>query len=275
MAWAVLLGASSASAGGLEIAIHGGRVAPFYEQTFTYGPGQVPPLIPGVTIRQEGAFTIRADGRTAYGGSVTAWATGALGIEGRIDVLDVDPAVTSSRFSVHADFPAPFPDFDTEIDLEPGTVQLEPIRPVSLNLKLKTPDPVSLTLSGGITYLSGSALTVVVPVGLGATGLSGSDLQVATIELKAQARPESGDDDARLGLNAGLGLRLALGKNVGLFAEGRYFVFEKHQLTWSRASDRPLSAREQQLFEALLSRLDTVEFTPQAFQGVVGLSLRF
>lgn len=270
-----LLGAVPVSAGSFEIGVHGGRVAPSYQQTFHYGPGALPPLIPGVDIRQEGVFTLDAQGSTALGGSASLYLLPVLGLEARLDTLDVQVKVSGARFDVHADLPAPLPDLDTSLNLNAGTVSLDRLRPVSLNLKLKTPGPVGVTLSGGVSYLPALSLTVTQPLALGVTGLSGGQFQIATLALRAEAQPEAEGDRSRFGLNGGLGLRLALGSHLALSAEGRYFIFQKHRLTWSPASDRPLTPLEETLLRAALLRLDVVEFNPQAFQATVGVALVF
>ena len=270
-----LLGAVPVSAGSFEFGVHGGRVAPFYQQTFHYGPGALPPLIPGADIRQEGVFTLEAGGSTALGGSASFYLIPLLGLEARLDTLDVQVNVTGARFDVRADLPAPLPDLDTTLNLSPGTVSLDRLRPVSLNLKLKTPGAVGVTISGGVSYLPALSLTVTQPLALGVTGLNGGQLQIASLALKAEGRPESDGGRSQFGVNGGVGLRLALGSRLALSAEGRYFFFGKNRLTWSSAADRPLTPLEESLLRSALLRLDAVEFNPQAFQATVGVALVF
>ncbi|HLA76953.1 MAG TPA: hypothetical protein VJU18_05160 [Vicinamibacteria bacterium] len=263
------------TAGGFEIGVHGGRVAPFYQQTFHWGAGTLPAVIPGTEIRQQGVFTLEARGSTALGGSASLYLLPLLGLEVRLDTLDVEVDVTDARFDVHADLPAPLPDFDTTLTLAAGTVDLERLRPLSLNLKLKTPGPLGVTLSGGISYLPALSLTITQPLALGVTGVAGGQFQIATLDMRAEARPETEGDYSRFGLNGGLGLRLALGSHLALSAEGRYFIFQKYRLTWSPASDRPLTPLEQTLRDATLANLNAVEFNPQCFQVTVGLAVVF
>jgi opacity protein-like surface antigen len=259
----------------LELGLHGGRVAPFYQQTFHYGPGALPPLIQGADIRQEGVFTLDARGGTALGGSASLYLLPLLGLEARLDALDVEVNVTGARFDVQVDLPAPLPDIDTTLNPTAGTVTIDRLRPVSLNLKLKTPGPLAVTVSGGVSYLPTLSMTVDQPLALGVTGLSGGRLQIATLALRAEARPATEGDRSPFGLNGGLGVRLALGSHLALNAEGRYFVFQKYRLTWSLASDRVLTPVEETLLRSVLPRLDAVEFNPQCFQATVGVALVF
>jgi opacity protein-like surface antigen len=270
-----LLGAVPVSASSFEFGVHGGRVAPFYQQTFHYGPGALPPLIPGADIRQEGTFTLDARGSTALGGSASLYLLPLLGLEARLDTLDVQVNVTGARFDVRADLPAPLPDLESTLNLSPGTVSLDRLRPVSLNLKLKTPGAVGVTLSGGVSYLPALSLTVTQPLALGVTGLSGGQFQIASLALKAEGRPEADGGRSQFGVNGGVGLRLALGSHLALSAEGRYFFFGKNRLTWSPVSEGPLTPLEESLLRAALLRLETVEFNPQCFQATVGLAVVF
>jgi hypothetical protein len=271
----VPLAAVPVSAGSFELGLHGGVVAPFYQQTFHYGPGPLPPLIPGIDIRQEGVFTLDAQGGAALGGSATFYLLPRLGLEVRLDTLDVQVSTTDARFDVRADLPAPLPDLETTLALSAATVSLDRLRPVSLNLKFKTTGTVAFTLSGGVSYLRALSLTVTQPLALGVTGLNGAQFQIATLALRAEARPETAGDGSQFGVNGGLGLRLGLGSHLALSAEARYFYFGKTRLAWSSASERPLTPIEEPLLRAALPRLDAVEFNPQCFQATVGLAVVF
>ncbi len=263
------------TAAGFEVGVHGGQVAPFYQQSFNWGPGTLATGIPGTDVRQQGVFTLDARGGSALGGSASLYLLPALGLEARLDTLDVEVRVTSARFDVHADLPAPLPDLDTTLNLDAGTVDLERLRTVSLNLRLKTPGPLGVSLSGGVSYLPTLSLSVSQPMALGVTGVSGGQLQIATLAMRAEARPGTEGDRSRLGLNAGLGLRLALGSHLVVSAEGRYFVFQKHRLTWSSSAERPLTPLEEALRDATLASLNAVEFNPQCAQATVGLAVVF
>jgi hypothetical protein len=270
------LTAAMLSAGGLELAGWVGPTFPFYDQTFRYDPGLVTVPVPGVTVRQEGSFAFHGRGGLALGGGVTFYVVPVLGIEARVDTADVKIQPEGGVFDVSADLPPPLPDFSTQVTVGSGTVNVRRATPFSVNLKLRTPGSVAFAVSGGLSYLPALDLVLTQSVGLGVTGLGlgTNEVTVATLGLRAEARPND-PEEGRLGLNAGAGLQFSLGSKLRLIADGRFFYFKKQTLVWTRADNRGLSPLEETLLREIESRLEPVEFRPTFFQATAGLAIMF
>jgi hypothetical protein len=271
----VLLAAATGRAGEVELALHGGATVPSYEQSFRYDPGTLVPRVPGLTLEQQGAFGLDARGSLAAGAALAWHLNRVLGLEARIDTADVDVRALGGAYDVRVNLPPPLPDFATTVQLPPGTVDLERLRVLSLNLKLRTPGPLVLAVSGGASYLPSLALEASQPVGLGVTGVDGAlaSVDLATLVLRARADPAS--DEGRFGANAGLKLQIQLSSGFAVFAEGRGFVFARHTVAWERGEDRALSPLEEALVRELEASLEPIDFNPTFFQVVGGLAFRF
>jgi hypothetical protein len=279
VAFLSLLG-TSALAGSVEVAIHAGQAFPFYEQTFSYDPGSTSFNIPGLTsvaLRQDGGFELKGSGGSALGASVTFYVTPSVGLEARLDTAAIDIDTSGARYHVAADLPLPLPDLSTDVSLDGGTFDIDRLRPLSLNLKLRTPGRVAFAISGGVSYLPTVEATAEQPIGLGATGFNPASggFNVATVKFRAAALPEDDELSNRIGVNAGLGVHVGVGENLALTLEGRGFLFPKHRLEWQPVLGGPLSFLEQPLLDRIRDEIDTVEFNPTFFQATIGLSLRF
>jgi hypothetical protein len=262
------------AAGSFELAGYAGLAWPTYDKPFTYDPGLAVSGIPGVTVSQSGSFTLQGDSGLALGGSATFYFAGVLGLEGRFDTADVTFMVSNPVFHVTADLPSPLPDLSEDVTLAPGTVDLERLKPLSLNLKLRTPGKVRFTLSAGGSYLPDFKFAVTQRLALGVTGVTPTDISLGSLTYRAQAAP-LGEGQGRWGLNAGAGLQLALGDKLALVVEGRAFVFQKQTITWSRAENRPLTPIEEALAHELDRRLQPIEFNPTFIQATAGLAITF
>lgn len=123
---AVLLApAAGVSAGGFEIAGYVGRALPTYEQSFRYTPSLSGLQIPGVTVLQEGSFTLDAKGGLALGGGATWYFAGALGIEARLDTVEVEAEITGARFEAIVTLPPPLPIISGSASFPPGAVSVD------------------------------------------------------------------------------------------------------------------------------------------------------
>ena len=263
-----------AHAGGLELGVHAGPAVPTYDQSFRYDPGTVTVPVPGVTLQQTGSFGIDAKGGMAFGASAALMA-GVIGLEARLDTADLELTTQPGRYEVRADLPPPLPDATTSLAIGGGPANLERVRPLSLNLRLRTPGPLALVVSGGVSYLPSLRLDTTQPVGLGVTGIGGGGrIDVATLGLRAQVTPQD-EEEGRTGVNLGAGLRIALGTRLALTVEARAFRFKEQTLSWERADDRPLSSLETALLREVQARLPPVEFSPTFYQGTAGLALVF
>ncbi len=261
-------------AGDVELAFNYGTTFPTYEQTFRYLPGNIDVPIPGINIQQTGAFQLDLKGGPAFGGGVTFYFANLIGIEARIDIADVEIRMQGAQFTANVDLPAPFPDLTSDIDFGTGTVDLDRLRPISLNLKLRTPGPLRLAASGGMSYLPELGFSATQTVGLGLTDIDTrrSELVVATATLRAEAQPGEGGG-SRLGFNAGCGLELQIAPRLSLAAEARFFLFDKHTLRWRRTAD-PSSLIEELLLTEIEKIIPPIEFHPTLFQATVGIILR-
>jgi len=263
-------------AGELELSFVGGQTFPTFAQTFRYDPGPVVLPIPGVGLEQAGEFTLDAKSGLALSGAATWYFVQPVGLEARLDTEDLDLRTQGARYRVRVDLPPPLTDVTTDLDLGSGVAEVQPVRPFSLNLKLRTPGPVRLTVSGGLSYLSSLEVSTTQTVALGVVGVTPdfSGLEVGQISMRARALPAD-EDQGKLGWNGGAGLQIGLGPRVALVVEGRYFRFKRRTLVWERADSRLLSAIEQALLAQVRSRLQPVEFEPEFVHAVGGIAISF
>lgn len=269
---AALAAPALAGAGEFELAGYGGYTFPFYKQTFAYDPGPVSVPIPGVTVQQGGTFALETAGGPAFAGGITYYVTGGLGFEVRYDRADITVETQASSYTVRVGLPAPLDPVTADLALAQGTADLKAATPFSLNLKLRTPGSVKLTLSGGASRLGDLEFTTQQTIGLGVTvfDLVQSQVHVGTIGVRGTSVAGSG-----WGGNLGLGLQIPIGERGALVLEGRGFYFPKRTVEWEPVIDRPLSAIELALLARVQERLPTVEFEPWWVQATVGFAIRF
>jgi len=276
VALAALLPTAASAEGNLEVTGYLGTSFPFYSQSFTYSPGPVNLSIPGITITQEGVFKMDGSGGLVLSGGVAYYFGGVIGIEGRLDTVKLNVDTTGAKYDVRLTLPGLPQPFTASLDLGTGTADLSTLKPWSLNLKLRTPGPVRLFVSGGVSRLPALEFTVNQNIGLGATALNviTSKLDVGTVRLKGALVPQEGE--SRWGANAGGGLQLGLGPRVALVGEARFFYFGERTYDWSAVpTDRFLAGLEQRLLDATKQRLPAVKFKPQFFQATGGVSISF
>lgn len=277
--WVVALAllAARASADGWEITASAGKVFPFYDQTFTYDPGALAVPIPGATLEQGGVFRLDAHGGLALNLALTRSLGPHVALEARLDTADVTVNTIGARYRLRANLPAPLPPLSTDVDLGTGTVDLERLRPLSLDLRLQGGRRLRVAVSGGVSWLPAFRLVVNEGIGIGVPGLSGSRLAlgVAQVGLTAEALP-SEQGQGRLGGNAGLSLGVPLGRRVSLVLEGRYFRFQKQTLQWGRAqTSGALGVIPESLVRQVESKLAPVVFNPTFFHTSAGLAIGF
>jgi hypothetical protein len=274
---AVLALPSLAAAGEVEIAGFAGYTFPFYSHTYKYDPGPVSVDIPGVSIQQSGSFELKASGGPVFGGAVGLFPVDPVGFELRFDSADLTVKTQSPSYHVVATLPPPLAPVTANLSLKASQASLSSARPFSLNLKLRTSGDTRVFLSGGISYLPdlGFSLEQTVALGVSSVNLVTSNLEIATITLRAKRKP--GDPQSNWGGNAGLGFRVPLGEHGGLVLEGRGFYFPKQTFEWERGGDvnTPLGPVQKQLLDRVLERLDQVEFKPWWVQVTIGVCYRF
>jgi hypothetical protein len=269
--------ARGAAAEGWELTATGGTVFPFYNQMFEYDPGALVSPIPGATLEQRGVFTLDAHGGLALNLALARDLRRHLALEARIDTADVSVNTIGARYRLRASLPAPLPPLSTDVDLGTGNVDLERLRPLSLNLKFHAGDRARVSVSVGASWLPGLRFVVNQAIGIGLPGISGTrlSLDVAQVALRAEALP-SEDGQGRLGGNAGIVIELPIAARAMLVVEGRYFRFQKQTLQWGRAeTSGALPAIQEDLVRQVESRLEPVVFNPAFFHASLGLALRF
>src|SRR5258708_35944965 len=99
----------AAFAGDIELAGYVGPAVPFYDQTFRYDPGTLASPFRGVTIQQQGVFSLEAKGGLAFGGGPAWDVLRPGGVEARIPTPGADGRTTGARFQGRVGRAAPPP----------------------------------------------------------------------------------------------------------------------------------------------------------------------
>jgi hypothetical protein len=271
----LLLAGRETAAGDVELQVLAGKVFPFYEQSFTYDPGQLAAPLPGSTIQQESVFRLDANGALALSAALAVQVAGPLAVEGRLDTADVSVDTEGARYAVRAPLPAPLPAFATTVDLGNGSVDLARLHPVSLNLRLASRgEKMRGGVSGGISYLPSfefeldQRLSVDVPI-------LGRQLDVLRLRLPAAAGP-SGEGEGRLGANVGAFGAWAINPRLSVVADARWFYFNKQTLEWGTVSSNlPLPSPYREVVQQIVAGLEPVTFNPTFSTASVGIAVRF
>jgi hypothetical protein len=261
-------------AAGLELAGYFGTVRSSYHETLQLDLAGLG-LPGGVVAPSSQALELDARGGVALSGAATLYLADGVGLELRIDTADLDLQTTGTTFRVRVDFPSPLPDAVGDLELGSGPLDMERVRPLSLNLKLRTPGALRVALSGGVSYLPSLRVASAQAVRLRARELGGQtvDIELARVGLRADAVPEQ-ERSGRLGVNAGAGLQLRLARPLWIVAEARGFLFRRHQLIWRRGQGA-LSSLEKTLADELERRLEPVDFNPTFWQATAGVAVAF
>jgi hypothetical protein len=272
-AFAVLALPVSAHAGGLELFAQLGPDFPFYGQTFEYDPGPLSPPLAGTTIEQKGIFRLDARGGLGLSGGASLGLGRAVAVEARLDTADVRVRTQGAVYRVRATLPAPLPSVSTDVDLGTGRVDLQRLKPLSLNLAVHSHGSPRAGLSAGVSYLPGFRFVITQGLGLGVPGLDlRQPVEVARVAMRAEALPEH-LGESRFGFNAGASARIRLGPRVWLVGEGRYFHFRRQTLNWGPAeAEGALSSLESAVVRQIAEGLDPVQFHPTFFHAIVGIA---
>lgn len=262
---------ASDARGDWEAAIHGGPTFPFYEQSFAFDPGPIAGA-PGAVVTQEGLYRLDGRGGISFGAALAYHPLKAMGLELRVDTADVDVRTGGSSYHVRIPVP-PFGNVDSTFAFTEGEGDLERLRPVSLNLRLRSPGSFRVTASGGVSYLPAFRFAIRQPISAGLAG--GPQLEVAEILVPAEALPDQ-EGDGRWGVNGGVGFQQRIAPGLSVVADGRYFRFQRQTLYWGDPqSTGALTPVQDQLVGEITSRLDPVRFNPTYFQATVGVALSF
>jgi hypothetical protein len=249
----LLVGTPRTAGADWDLSLFLGRAFPTFDERLTIRLPTVPP-VPGLEVTPRGTPEISTDGGPVYGVALAGEA-GVIGIEGRLDVVDVDLDFTGAGY-------------DLRLGGQTGSVTIgdtvfetDRLNLWSLNLRLRTPGPVSFVVSGGLSYLPSFDISGTVPVEVDVPGLGGAAAQP---RLVLTAAPEESEN--KVGVNAGAALRF--GGRVGLFIEGRVFYFKSYEL-------RAEFDEAQPLVNLLVDEIDPIDFRPVIGNVVVGLFFRF
>lgn len=241
-----------------DVTIFTGRAYPIYDERLTLTPGT--PRIPGVEVTVSGNPILRADGGPVFGAAV-AFETGLFALEGRLDATDVALAFSGARYDLRGAEP-PFQDLSASLIGSAGRFEADRIMLLSLNGRLRTPGPVGLVASGGVSYLPDIRITGAVPLALHAPGVP----LIPTLDAGLTLRATPGTAGHRFGVNGGAGIRA--GGRLGIVAEARAFYFREYELRFGTQG-------APDLLDELLAGLAPVRFRPIFVNAQAGLVLRF
>jgi hypothetical protein len=251
-------GLRPAAAQGVDLTFFVGRAFPIYDERLTLTPPT--PSVPGADVTVVGSPLLKADGGPVVGGAL-GFEWGIFGIEGRLDATEVGLELTGARYDLRGTQP-PFAGSTASVTVSDGRFDADRIMLLSANARLRTPGPVGLVVSGGLSYLPDLTITGTVPLRVDIPGLpTPADF---TPVLTLHAVP--GQSDHRWGVNGGAGLRV--GGRVALIGEVRVFYFPEHQLRFDIDNDLGI-------LDELLDNLEPVRFEPVIVNAQVGVTIKF
>lgn len=252
------------SASDAELSVQVGRVAPYFEQAVRYAPGVLGSS--GFSLQLADSIGLDAQGGTSVAASLAVFPAKVFGIEARVDRAPIEVTVKDARFDLSLRVPG-LPPLSASVT-GVGSATIDPLTPLSLNLKLRTTGSLRFAVSGGLSYLPSFDFEATETLRLGSllgVGVGGPGLSVRA----------GGTLDSGFGLNGAIGIEIALSGRLALVGEARGFVFEEQTLVWRTAGDRPLNLVDQLIEQELLRRLDPVRFRPGFYQANLGLTIRF
>lgn len=256
---ACLAAAPAAHARQLDFTVFLGRAYPVYDERLTIRPSV--PSLPGVDINVSGDPIIRTDGGLVLGAAL-ALEAGILGVEARVDGTEIGFDLSGARYDLRATRP-PFPGLAGSVTVGDGRFDAKRFYLLSGNVRLRTPGPVGLVVSGGLSLLPDVTITGSVPVAAQIAGLP----LLPGIDPRLRLRVAPTDSEHRLGVNGGAGLRLG-GNRVALMAEARAFHFRDYNLRFEAEGAPDVVA-------TLLESSDVVRFRPIIVNAQAGLVFRF
>jgi hypothetical protein len=244
------------SAQGVDLTLFAGRAFPIYDERLTLRPGS--PSLPGVDITVAGTPELRADGGPVLGAAL-AFELGIFGIEARVDATSVGLDFTGARYDLRGTEP-PFDGLSASLIASAGRFDADRIHLLSLNARLRTPGPIGLVASGGLSYLPDIRVTGSLPLAVQAPALPA----LPELDARLTLRATPGQAAHRFGVNGGLGVRA--GGRLALMAEVRAFYFREYELRFGT---------EPELLDDLLAGIAPVRFRPIFVNAQAGLVVRF
>jgi hypothetical protein len=254
----VLVGTGRAAAQTVDVTFFFGRAFPTYDERLTLRPPT--PSLPGFDVTPIGTPVLEADGGPVFGGALAVeW--GIFGIEGRLDATNVGLEFSGARYDVRGTQP-PFDNLAASLTISDGRFDADTIALLSANARIRTPGPVGLVVSGGLSYLPGITVTGTVPVSLDISSLPA----LPQFDARLRLRAVPGQSDHQWGVNGGAGLRF--GGRVAFIGEVRVFYFPTHELRFDVEN-------ELEVFQELLDSLEPIRFDPVFVNAQVGVTFRF
>lgn len=247
-----------AAAQGLDLTVFGGRAFPIFDERLTLRPSS--PSLAGVDITVEGWPVLRADGGPVFGAAL-AFEVGIFGIEGRLDATEVGLEFTGARYDLRGT-ESPFQDLTARITASDGRFDADRVSLLSLNARIRTPGPVGLVVSGGMSWLPDLRVTGSVPLEVQLAGLPALPGFAPGLTLRAMP----GESEHRFGVNGGAGVRV--GGRVALMAEVRAFYFREYELRFA-VDNGP------EILDDLLAGVPAVRFEPVFVNAQVGVVFKF
>jgi hypothetical protein len=254
----VLVGSGRAAAQSVDLTLFLGRAFPTYDERLTLRPPT--PTVPGVDVSVVGSLLVKADGGPVFGGAL-AFEWGILGVEGRLDATDVGLDLTGARYDLRGSQP-PFEGLTARITVSDGRFDADRIMLLSANARIRSPGPVALVVSGGLSYLPDITVTGSVPLRVEFSGIP----TPPDFDPKLTLRAVPGQSEHRWGVNGGAGLRV--GGSVALMGEVRFFYFREHELRFGAENDVGI-------LDELLARLAPVRFDLVFVNAQAGVTFRF
>lgn len=255
---AVLPGSTrEAAAQAVDLTVFGGLAYPIYDERLTLTAPS--PSLPGVDVTVTDSPVLRGDGGPVFGAALTL-EFGIVGIEGRFDAVEAALEFTGARYDLRGTA-FPFQGLNATIVASPGRFDADRISLLSLNVRLRTPGPIGVIASGGVSYLPDIAVSGSVPLNVDAPQLPPLGFDAA---LTLRATP--GQSQHRFGVNGGAGVRV--GGRVALVGEVRAFYFREYELGFGSV-DGP------DLLDELLAEAAPVRFKPVFVNAQVGIAIRF
>jgi hypothetical protein len=254
----LLVSCTRAYAQGGDITIFVGSAFPVYDERLTLRAST--PSLPGVDISTSRPVEIRADGGLVFGAAL-AFELGVFGIEGRVDATDVGFDVVGTRYDLVGTVP-PFQGLRAGVTFGDGRLDADRLYLLSINARLRTPGPVGLFVSGGLSYLPDINISGTVPV---SADIAGVPIPGLSPRVRLTAAP--GESSQRAGVNGGIGLRVG-GSRVAVMGEVRAFYFGDYELRFE-ADGGP------DILSDLLDSLEPIRFQPFIVNAQAGLVFRF
>ena len=245
----------AASADGWDLAVFGGIAYPTYEQRFVVRP-PTSPTLPGLVISQSGEVTLDAKGGGVFGAAFTGEFAGRWGSRRgstrRPSTSGRAGSATTSRPGCRRT-PA-----SGSVAVAGGTLETDRLSLFSVNLRLRTPGPVSFVASGGLSYLPSFRITGSTPVRISIDGFVPFE---TTGSFTLRVAPT--ESSHRFGVNVGAGLRAKVAPAVAIFGEGRVFSFREYALTLNTDDPR------------FIGQVDQLRFSPVVVNVVGGVAFSF